>query len=194
MWGSMVVLIPGTGVSREAAAALARALDGVRFVVAERSLSADPYQCPAQAEAEAIARQLSAGLLADEVVIVGQGDGARVAVELARTLERPDEWNWGPAAGRISAVVVAGAQPPSGEEARGADPIAAPLHVWAGPEDLLASAGHGMLAWREFTDAPTTFRAFDGNGDFLLTRVHEVAGRLRRLLAARGASEELDVR
>src|SRR5581483_436589 len=78
MWGSMVVLIPRTGVTREATAALARALGGVRLVVVERSLSADTDwrhavldQRSAAAEAEAIERQLAAAPPADEVVVVG---------------------------------------------------------------------------------------------------------------------------
>lgn len=206
----MVVLIPGTGVARGATAALARALDGVRFVVVERSQSTDtdrrsavsgecaapdecaaPNQCSVMAESEAIARHLPAGALAYEVVVVGQGDGAQVAIELARRLERPGAQDRAAAAGRVRAVVVAGALPPDAHDSSGSsgspgapevEPIAAPLHVWAGTEDLLAPAGNAMLGWREFTDAPTTFGAFDGPGDFLLTRVGEVTRRLRRVL------------
>lgn len=216
----MVVLIPGTGVTRAATAVLARALDGVLFVVVERSLSPDTGrrsaaldhcavmdrraalddgvldQCSAAAESEAIAQQLPAGLLAYEVVVVGQGDGARVAIELARRLEQPGVRDSGLATGGVSAVVVAGALPPDpGDVSDCADspdrpqtePIAAPLHVWAATEDLSAPAGHRMLGWREFTDATTTFRAFEGAEDFLLTRAGEVAGRLRRVLEVQGA-------
>lgn len=200
MWGSMVVLIPRTGVTREATAALARALGGVRFLVAERSLSTDTDwrhaaldQRSAAAQAEAIARQLAAGLPADEVVIVGQADGAQVAVELTRRLEGTGERDLAPGAMRVSALVVAGALPSRAEQTPAVDPIATPLHVWAGLEDPLAPAGPGMLGWREFTDAATTFRSFDGADDFLLIHVHEVARRLRRLLPAGNASEVLDV-
>src|SRR6185437_12205812 len=97
MWGSMVVLIPRTGVTHAATAALARALGDVLLVVVERSLSTDTDrhgaasdhraapdhnalsdQGSAAAESEAIARQLPAGVLAYDVVVVGQGDGAQV--------------------------------------------------------------------------------------------------------------------
>ena len=227
MWGSMVVLIPRTGVTRAATASLARALGGVLFVVVERSLSTDtdrhsavsdhhgapdhgtaPDQGSAAAESEAIARQLPAGLLAYEVVVVGQGDGAQVAIELARRLEQPGVRDSGLATGGVSAVVVAGALPSrAGESPRSPgspgslasspssqpEPIAAPLHVWAGTEDLSAPAGHRMLGWREFTDATTTFRSFAGSDDFLLTHVGEVARQLRRVLAIPSASEVLDV-
>ncbi|HZP54496.1 hypothetical protein [Actinocrinis sp.] len=215
MWGSMVVLIPRTGVTREATAALARALGGVRLVVVERSLSADTDwrhavldQRSAAAEAEAIERQLAAAPPADEVVVVGQADGAQVAVELARRLEgsgerdpgpvhpgpvHPGLGDLGPGAVRVSAVVVAGASPSRADEALKAEPIATPLHVWAGVDDPLAPAGPAMLGWRAWTDAATTFRSFAGADDFLLIHVHEVARRLRRLLPARNASEVLDV-
>ena len=200
MWGSMVVLIPRTGVTREATAALARALGAVRFVVVERSLGADTDwrhavldQRSAAAEAEAIARWLVADPPADEVVVVGQADGAQVAVELTRRLEGTGERNPGPESMRVSAVVVAGAMPSHADETRAVDPIATPLHVWAGSQDPLAPAGPDMLGWRECTDAATTFRSFDGADDFLLIHVHEVARGLRRLLPARNAPEVLDV-
>jgi|SRR5579884_1371630 len=200
MWGSMVVLIPRTGVTREATAALARALGGVRLVVVERSLSTETHwrhaaldQRSAAAQAEAIARQLEAALPADEIVLVGQADGAQVAIELARRLEGSGERDRGPETVRISAVVVAAASPSRADEQPEAEPIATPLHVWAGLADPLAPAGPGLLGWRVWTDAATTFRAFAGADDFLLIDVHEVARRLRRLLPARDASEVLDV-
>lgn len=209
----MVILIPGTGVTRAATAPLARALGAVHFVVVERSLSADtdrriaaPDQGSAAAESEAIARQLPAGVLAYEVVVVGQGDGAQVAIELACRLEQPGVRDSGLATGGVGAVVVAGALPPPtggssrslepGAEPDGAqapEPIAAPLHVWAAAEDLSAPAGHRLLGWRAFTDAPTTFRSFDGSADFLLTHVAEVAEQLQRVLAVSSAPEVLDV-
>jgi hypothetical protein len=226
MWGSMVILIPATGVTRAAAAPLARALGGVHFVVVERTRSTDtdrrnaaldhctvldrsapPDQGSAAAESEAIARQLPAGVLAYEVVLVGQGDGAQVAIELAHRLEQPGVRDSGLATGGVSAVVVAGAAPPTtGESSRSLEPgpeperapapepIAAPLHVWAAAEDLSAPAGQNMLGWHAFTDAPTTFRSFDGSAaDFLLTQVAEVAEQLQRVLAVSSASEVLDV-
>jgi len=218
MWGSMVVLIPRTGVTHAATAALARALGDVPFVVVERSLSTDTDrhgaasdhraasdQGSAAAESEAIARQLPAGVLAYDVVVVGQGDGAQVAIELARRLEQPGARDSGLATGGVSAVIVVGALPsragqsPDSPDSSGSPgspqtmPIAAPLHVWAGTEGLSAPAGQRMLGWCEVTDATTTFRSFAGSDDFLLTRVSEVATQLRRVLAVPSASEVLDV-
>jgi hypothetical protein len=211
MWGSMVVLIPSSGVARAATAVLARALDGVRFVVVERSpspdtarradtgsdadadLTAEPATEP-EIEAEAIARQLAAGVPADRLIIVGQGDGAQTAIELARRLEGAGNRDGSAGPRRVDAVVIAAALPRPADDAQNmADPIAAPLHVWAGTEDLSAPAGQRMLGWREYTDAPTTFRVFDGSEDFLLTQVDEVAERLWRVLAARSVAEVLDV-
>ncbi len=189
MWGSMVVLVPRSGVARDAATALASTLDGVRFAVAERSLSADTDRPSAQAEAEAIARQLARGERPGRMLIVGQGDGAQVAVELARRLE-----GTGRAATRVCAVVVAEAAAPPRDGSPDPEPISAPIHVWAGSGDPFAPPGQEMLGWSEHTEALTTFRAFDGSAGFLLTRAREVAWQLRRVLEAPVEAEVLDAR
>lgn len=193
----MVVLIPRAGVAREEAAALASALGGVRFVVVERSPgAADTHahdhgwdQPSAEAEAEVVARQLARGVRPDRLVVVGQGDGAPVAVELARRLEGISRTR-----GWMHAVVVAAAAPSPADDSGNVKPIAAPVHVWAGADDPCAPPGHGMLGWREYTEAPTTFRQFEGSADFLLTRAREVARRLRQVLAAQDEVEVLDAR
>lgn len=206
MSGPMVVLIPRSNVTRVSAAGLARALDGIRLVLVERSLSADVcrfdaarLKTAAEDEAHEIARQLAAdnppGPGPARVVIVGQGDGAAVAVELARCLERAREGNPGRAASRVRGVVVAAALPSLADRCEQVEPIDAALHVWAGCDDLFAPPGSmRMLAWREHTNATTTFRAFDGSEDFLFSRAKEVADRLRRVLTAHGETEALDVR
>lgn len=196
----MVVLIPRAGVAGEDTAALASALGGVRFVVVERSPGAagvpargddswDQPSAEAGAEADVVARQLARGVRPDRLVVVGQGDGASVAVELARRLEgisRTRAW--------VRAVVVAAATPSRADGPGQVEPIAAPIHVWAGSGDPFAPPGHGMLGWREHTEASATFRQFDGADDFLLTRAQEVARRLRQLLAAHDEAEVLDAR
>jgi pyochelin biosynthesis protein PchC len=65
------------------------------------------------------------------------------------------------------------------------EPIGSPLHVWTATQDPSAPGGEAMLAWREYTDGPATYQAFEGSHDFLFAGPASVAARLLRLATTR---------
>jgi surfactin synthase thioesterase subunit len=148
---------------------------------------------PVGARVDALERELADRPLPERLVLVGHGTGAYVAVELARRLEQRGS-------GPVHAVVVAAQVPPRPAhdgriddadppadvyEFDYAEPIEAPLHVWAASHDPSAPPGEAMLGWARCTDGPTAFRVFEGSHDFLFAGNDAVAARLRLLASPR---------